>query len=405
MRPCRRKNFRHNNFYSSEVFDLNEAIRVKLKMSSKQQVVVLNWKQASNTTLNGNGRWFNGGRPTQLIIKSQFYKGEWRRPQNFEFTNWKLNGSIRILGAGSSASNAVKQSSFSLGHTERMQAAAPSGITLSNLQINAIGKIPLIVGPGSTQVALRNSTISGRSQSVGIYLDAESANNEIVNNTFSLKLDREVIAVDGSRQNVISSNTFARLPWGGVYVYRNCGERGVVRHQEPAENRILANTFNLNTLRSFWEKNPKNGRQFEYRYGIWLGSRESRPPSYCGADRGYSFGSSINNGDFANDNIINGNLRRGSSRGYLLKIDEGLGVGGYDKFIKDDGRNNQINKGPLGSMQARRRNWEDALGHALSPAGSHAPSRNDRALLAALPGGGSECGCSSMAAAEAMGLA
>jgi len=365
-------------------------------MSSKQQVVVLNWKQASNTTLNGNGRWFNGGRPTQLIIKSEFYKGEWQRPQNFEFTNWKLNGSIRILGAGSSASKAVKQSSFSLGHTERMQAAAPSGITLSNLQINAIGKIPLVVGPGSTQVALRNSTISGRSQSVGIYLDAESANNEIVNNTFSLKLGREVIAVDGSRQNVISSNTFARLPWGGVYVYRNCGERGVVRHQEPAENRILANTFNLNTLRSFL---------FEYRYGIWLGSRESRPPSYCGADRGYSFGSSINNGDFANDNIINGNLRRGSSRGYLLKIDEGLGIGGYDKFIKDDGRNNQINNGPLGSMQARRHNWGDALGQALSPAGSHAPSRNDRSLLAALPGGGSECGCSSMAAAEAMGLA
>jgi hypothetical protein len=313
------------------------------KTSQKPEVVVLNWKTANNTVMNGKGAWFNEGRPTQVLIQSDFSNGQWRRPKNFAFTNWKLNGSIRILGAGSSASNAVRQSSFSLGHTERMQAAAPTGITLAGLKIKAAGKIPLIVGPGATNITLRDSKISGYSQSVAIYLDAESASNVIQNNTFSLKADRELIAVDGARGNLIAGNNFKRLPWGGVYVYRNCGERGVVRHQEPINNQIRDNTFNLNTLKSYWEKNPKNGRQFEYRYGVWLGSRQgARPPGYCGADKGFSFGSSIDNRDFADDNIVSGNRRLGSNRGYLLKLDEDLGLGGYNKFVKDDGRNNLV---------------------------------------------------------------
>jgi hypothetical protein len=311
--------------------------------SQKPEVVVLNWQAASNTVLDGKGAWFNGGRLTQLVIQSDFSNGRWRRPKNFAFTNWKINGSIRILGAGSSASDAVRQSSFSLGHTERMQAAAPTGITLAGLKIKADEKIPLIVGPGATNITLKDSKISGQSQSVAIYLDAESANHVIQNNTFSLKADRELIAVDGAKGNLIAGNTFKRLPWGGVYVYRNCGERGVVRHQEPTDNRIIDNIFNLKTLKSYWEENPKNGRQFEYRYGVWLGSRQGgRPPSYCGADQGFPFGSSIDNRDFADDNIVSGNRRIGSNRGYLLKIDEDFGIGGYDKFVRDDGRNNLV---------------------------------------------------------------
>lgn len=321
----------------------------------KPEVVVLNWKTASNSVLNGKGDWFNGGRLTQLVIQSEFVNGQWKRPQNFTFKNWKINGSIRVLGVGSSASNAVKQSSFSLGHTRRMQAAAPTGITFSGLKIKANEKIPLIVGPGATGVALSNSQISGSSQSVAIYLDAESANHSIVGNTFKLKADRELIAVDGSRGNLIADNKFTRLPWGGVYVYRNCGERGVVRHQEPTKNKIINNTFNLDTLKSYWEKNPKNGRQFEYRYGVWLGSRDgSRAPSYCGADKGYTFGSSINNGDFANDNIVSGNKRIDSGTGYLLELDSKLGIGGYNKFIRNDGKNNSISSNGAYDSQARR---------------------------------------------------
>jgi hypothetical protein len=366
----------------------------------KPEVVVLNWQNASNSVLNGKGAWFNGGRLTQLIIQSEFVKGQWQRPQNFVFKNWKINGSIRVLGVGSSASKAVRQSSLSLGHTRRMRATAPTGITFSNLKIKADEKIPLIVGPGSTRITLSDSRITGTSQSVAIYLDAESANHSIVNNIFELKADRELIAVDGSKGNLIAGNEFKRIPWGGVYVYRNCGERGVIRHQEPTMNNINNNTFNLDSLKSFWEKNPKNGRQFEYRYGIWLGSREgSRAPNYCGADKGYPFGSSINNGDFANDNIVMGNRRIGSGTGYLLELDESLGIGGYNKFIKNDGRNNTITgNGSLGSKSRLSRSAafsRDAQWDSSVMAASASTTR-----LPLLPDQSSPldeiCGCSSL---------
>jgi len=344
--------------------------------SQKPEVVVLNWQTARNTVLNGKGAWFNEGRPTQLVIQSEFSNGQWRRPRNFAFTNWMINGSIRILGAGSSASKAVKQSSFSLGHTERMQAAAPTGITLAGLKIKADKKIPLIVGPGATNITLRDSTIAGRSQSVAIYLDAESANNVIQDNTFKLKADRELIAVDGAKGNLIAGNNFKRLPWGGVYVYRNCGERGVVRHQEPRNNQISDNIFNLKTLKSYWEKNPKNGRLFEYRYGVWLGSRQGgRPVGYCDADKGFPFGSSIDNRDFANDNIVSGNRRIGSSRGYLLKLDEDLGIGGYNKFVRDDGRNNRV----TANRALDSKNWR--------PEGPLPTSPDMKARIGILPAG------------------
>jgi hypothetical protein len=333
----------------------------------KPEVVVLNWKTASHTVLDGKGGWFNEGRLTQLVIQSDFVNGQWRRPKNFTFKNWKLNGSIRVLGVGSSASKAVKESSFSLGHTERMQAAAPKDITLSGLKIKADEKIPLIVGPGATGVSLIDSRISGTSQSVAIYLDAESANNSIVNNIFKIKADRELIAVDGSRGNLIADNSFNRISWGGVYVYRNCGERGVVRHQEPVNNRITGNLFKLDTLKSYWQKNPKNGRQFEYRYGVWLGSREgSRAASYCGADKGFPFGSSVDNRDFANDNIVSGNRRIGSGTGYLLELDERFGLGGYNKFIKNDGRNNIVTSNRSVNSKAVRRS-ESSSAAVLAP--------------------------------------
>jgi len=379
-------------------------------MAEEQEVVVLNWKKATNTVLDGNGGWFNSGRPTQLVIKSRFRNGEWKRPQNFLFQNWKLNGSIRVLGAGTSSSMSVKESSFSLGHTERMQEAAPSNITFSGLTLKAHRRIPVVIGPGATGVTVRDSILKGRSQSVGIYLDAESANNAITRNRFKLDVDREVIAVDGSRGNLISGNTFSNLPWGGIYVYRNCGERGMVRHQQPTQNQISSNTFNLDSLSSFWEKNPKKGRQFEYRYAIWLGSRESRPPSFCDADDGFSFGSSIDNGDFANDNIVSGNIRRGSSRGYLLKIDETLGIGGYDKFIKDDGLNNRVEAAASRQTKARSRlsttksfeRPESGLAN-FGLESSAMPSRDADNLLASMAG--RDCGCLPLASTSNLGLA
>jgi parallel beta-helix repeat protein len=162
------------------------------------------------------------------------------------------------------------------------------------VQIEANRSIPLYLGPGVTGVAVRDCKFTGWTVSTVVYLDAESANNVLENCVFDVRAAREVIAVDGSARNLIAGNRFERADFGGIYLYRNCGEGGTVRHQTPRENRIENNIFNLDGLR------PVS-------YGIWLGSRQGRR-NYCEADAGYTFGSSADNRDFADDNIVTGNI-------------------------------------------------------------------------------------------------
>lgn len=267
----------------------------------------------SNTTIDCKGKNFNEGKATEIRISSSI--------KDVTVKNCKLKGSIRVLGLGMNGeAEEVKKSSYKAGHTERAQAAAPSNVLLSNLTIEGVQRIPLYLAPGVTRVTIENSKFIGNTVSTVIYLDAESAHNTIRNNTFNVEGNftlkqfrvREVIAVDGSAHNQISSNTFEKAVGGGVYLYRNCGEGGTVRHQSPQYNVIEKNTFNLSGLQ--WGN-----------YGIWLGSRDGNR-NYCSADDGYNFGSSIDNGDFADYNTVRGNKFSGS-----------------DDTIQNDGKNNTIN--------------------------------------------------------------
>src|SRR5690606_13104846 len=127
-------------------------------------------------------------------------------------------------------------SSIREGHTAREQKAAPTRILISNVEFEANGGIPLYLGPGTTHVTIENSKFTGICGSVAIYLDAESAHNIIRNNTFNIQTMREIIAVDGSANNRIEGNRFNLVSHGGIYLYRNCGEGGTVRHQTPHGN-------------------------------------------------------------------------------------------------------------------------------------------------------------------------
>lgn len=250
---------------------------------------------ASGTLIDLQGGWFNEGRPTEIVIRSLRKDGGWDAPERITIRNGRLRGAIRIFGMGRNGeAPRVRESSVSEGHTERAQAAAPREIILENLQIEAEHRIPLYLGPGVTGVTVKVCAFTGWSVSTAVYLDAESAGNRIENCTFDVRAAREVIAVDGSACNIIKGNRFVRAAFGGIYLYRNCGEGGTVRHQTPRENRIEDNTFDLSGLR------PGN-------YGIWLGSRQGRR-TYCEADAGYNFGSSADNRDFADDNTVTGNV-------------------------------------------------------------------------------------------------
>ena len=273
----------------SLLFACSETPRVSYETIKLQRPVTIDCK----------GDAYNKGKVTELQILAD----------DVTIKRCKINGSIRTIGLGQNGeAPGVKASSTTLGHTARAQAAAPKNTTLYAVTITGHGRIPLYLGPGTTRLTMYDSKIKGRSTSVALYLDAESGFNIIRNNTFVLtSSSREVIAVDGSADNQILGNTIDNANAGGIYLYRNCGEGGTVRHQAPQRNLIAGNTID-NT----------GG------YGIWLGSRNGGR-LYCSDDKGFPFGSSINDGDFANDNTIRDNTFTSPAR-----------------TIRDDGKSNGI---------------------------------------------------------------
>jgi len=286
---------------------------LKLLPAPHQEKYEITGRSHNGSVIDLQGCCFNDGKLTEIVIRSVRTPEGWEVPENLTIRNGRLRGGIRIMGLGANGeSPLVRESSRRLGHTVRAQAAAPRGIVLENLQIEAVHRIPLYLGPGVTGVKVRNCVFTGSSASVALYLDAESARNTIENCTFDVRAGREVLAVDGSADNTIVGNRFERVAYGGIYLYRNCGEGGTIRHQTPRENRIERNYFNLSALR------PAS-------YGVWLGSRQGRR-SYCEEDAGYDFGSSIDNRDFADDNTLADNLFEPSS----------------SQAIRDDGGRNHI---------------------------------------------------------------
>ena len=187
---------------------------------------------------------------------------------------------------------AVRESSHALGHTERAQAAAPTRITIADSELVASGGTPLYLAPGVTRTTLRSSRITGRAVAIAIYMDAESGGNALLGNSFDVETGREVVAVDGSAGNRITGNSFRIRYQGGIYLYRNCGEGGTVRHQTPSHNTITDNRFSYGLPIHLPSINVGA------RGGLNL---------YCEEDAGYPFGSSIDNGDNATDNTVTGN--------------------------------------------------------------------------------------------------
>jgi len=242
-----------------------------------------------------------------LILSHQAAdSGTWERPERITVRNCVIEGGVRVSGmAINGEAPLLRDSSRSLSHTERAQNAAPRDIVLENLSIRTPGNIPLYVSPGVTRLTLRNSTITGRTRSVAIYLDTESAQNTISGNTIDAELGREAIAVDGSAANVISHNlirTRSARP-GGVFLYRNCGEGGTIRHQTPHSNAIVGNEFFVAPA-------------------IWVASRNGNR-RYCSADDGYPFGSSASNLDHAQNTLICGNHFVAERSREILKINDG----------------------------------------------------------------------------------
>lgn len=255
--------------------------------------------------LDGGGATVNAGRD-MLEIRARRNGDSWVRPENVEVSNCRIIGSVRIHGmAVNGEGRLLRDSSRLVGHVERARVAAPRRLVLRNLHISGTGRIPLYLAPGVSEVTLSESTLDGVSRSTAIYLDAESTLNVIDNNRIAVDTQRELIAVDGSSHNRISNNHFYRLAHGGIFLYRNCGEGGTIRHTTPSHNRIIDNSFHY-----LGEAADKPA--------VYLGSRDGWR-TYCIADSGHDFGSSADNRDFATHNVVSGNLFVGLRSGVPIR--------------------------------------------------------------------------------------
>ena len=288
--------------HSTDTSDLN--LKCSLTLSADAVIgrrVVIEGEEASEVALDCAGGMIAApeAEPYSLLIRSRRNPdGSWSVPLAVQVKNCTIVGGTRIVGMGiNGQAQAVRESSLSAGHTERAQAAAPAYTQFDHVVFQGRGSIPLYLAPGVTHTTVRDSKVTGRSASTAIYLDAESAHTELQRNTIDAQTRRELLVVDGSAHNVIEGNRFVAPRLGGIYVYRNCGEGGTIRHQAPQFNRISGNTFDY-----------RQGGG--WRPAVWLGSREGWLGwrSYCSADAGYVLGSSVNDGDFADHNTVEDNV-------------------------------------------------------------------------------------------------
>lgn len=278
--------------YPSVYIDCSLTIPKNAKISKQ---LIFSGSQASNIVFDGNGVEINATYATpSVLITSQQQGAQWQVPKNITIMNAQISGSLRIHGMGANGeSELIKQSSHQAGHTERTQQAAPHHIILDHLNLMAGQHNMVYFAPGVHHVTLKNSYFVGNTAALALYLDAESGHNLIENNTFNVKTQtRELIAIDGSAHNIIQRNNFIDPRHGAIYFYRNCGEGGTVRHQTSHHNQIIQNQFAL----SMSSKLPL----------IWLASRNG-DRNYCDADSGYAFGSSMNDMDLTQNNLVSHN--------------------------------------------------------------------------------------------------
>jgi parallel beta-helix repeat protein len=282
--------------------------------------IVLSGNAASGTTIDCRGATLSnqfGGGPTLLVRSLEKSDGSWDVPVGVEIRNCTIRGNIDIRGMGRNGeAEKVRRSSLSEGHTARAQAAAPRDVNLSNLTFVGEGAIPLYAAPGVTGMTVENSNFTGRTNGTAIYLDAESARNRILGNLFDIRtLWREAIAVDGSADNRIENNRFENPLTGGIFLYRNCGEGGTIRHQAPQRNVIAGNVFHYDGL---WAARP----------AVWLGSRQGWR-FYCPNPSPLPLGSSLSADDFAQHNRVTGNRFPGGTPRLIRNDDE-------DNLVEDN---------------------------------------------------------------------
>jgi parallel beta-helix repeat protein len=229
--------------------------------------------------------------------------------ENIIIRNGTIKGEIRLRPAN--ASSLRDKYNRTPEWTDRVRKASPRNIKIRNVIFETGGSThQLYVGMGSMRVSVESCKFRGVSTGPSLYLSPEGGEHEIRDCTFEAVLGvlREVISIDGSAYNLITNNRFLRCKNGGIYIYRNCGEDGTIRHQEPRFNLIKNNFFDLSGMNIV---RPGLGPLIpEIPHGVIIGSRQGNR-RYCNLDAGFPYGSSIDDRDFARNNSVINNTFAG----------------------------------------------------------------------------------------------
>lgn len=222
--------------------------------------------------------------------------------------NGRVRGEIRCRASG--YSDVLERWNRTPDWTKAAQEAAPHDITLRDLTVEGQGDATagVYAGPGTTDLTIRRVNFTGRTSGPSVYLSMETARNRVLGCTFSGRpgARREVLAVDGSADNIIRNNTFNRCRYGGIYIYRNSGENGVIRHQEPRRNLITGNRFDLAGMQIL-----RFTIDMKIPWGVFIGSRQGTRIRHNDLDAGYPWGSSASDLCYARENIVTDNQFRG----------------------------------------------------------------------------------------------
>lgn len=220
--------------------------------------------------------------------------GIWEPVTDVTVRDCEVIGRIRLrgMGVGERDDEAALSSHVPVGHVARVRAAAPQRITLDGVTVVGLGPAPISISWGVQDTTITRSYLTGWSNSVAIYLDAESTRTTIRDSTIDTDTRRELIAIDGSEDNLIVGNWFSHLEDGGIDLYRNCGERGAVRITPSRYNEIINNVFYYETY---------TGSNAAVSFGARNGPSTHR---FCDADSAFGYGSGADDRDFATDNVV-----------------------------------------------------------------------------------------------------
>lgn len=296
--------------------------------------LIVQGSEGSGVTIDCNGATIDGSavpelseanaRSNMILIRSTGsgdpQSPTWSRPTDVTVRDCKVIGAVRVLGMTDLAN--LRISSYEPSHVESLRRIAPTRITFDNLTITGRARTPLYIGAGVTYSKLINSELNGEAESVGLYLDAESSRSLIKNSYIHTESPREVLAIDASNYNTIIDNRFSSLSRGGIYLYRNCGEKGIVRHTTPSHNTIVNNVFYYND----YSPNP-----YSVNPSVYLGSRNGSP-GYCDDDDGHTIGSGASNLDYAQSNVVMQNQIYKLPGSLMIKEGESTDSPNYIKY-------------------------------------------------------------------------